>query len=504
MLAALTYTLVIGGGMLFYRLFIVYPELERITLDSHKDDFKIIKYIYQNQLSAMNYMNLDWAKWDDTLRYSKQQNNNFIVDNILSDSFEKSMVDIVAIYNENQEHLYTAKKINGQFVEQENLLELTSDIDINTIFKEKEASGIIRLNDRLAFFTTQSIQDSHETKPSSGQLIFISTFKEDFRNQIKILTNSQIQSNIVQGDDLSNIETYNPDDISKLKQHYTFSLKNHKDKVIAILTIGYSNNPIPARLDKTTLFSIAILLLLPIIITMIVYVLFLRPMTFIFNKIGSMRETGHLIDIKIQTHIFEIDEFIKSFNAFINQMKLYQLKLKAESTTDGLTGLHNRRYFDSKYDELWRTCIRNNTSIAIIIMDIDFFKKYNDYYGHQKGDDALRLVSKQLKKQTRRANEFLARYGGEEFVIIIENIDQNSLEVYLESLLSHITMLEIEHIPSTVSDYLSMSCGACIIEKTGPWLKDKKDEALRLADKNLYQAKQSGRNRFHISSLSQD
>lgn len=125
LLAALTYTLVIGGGMLFYRLVIVYPELENITLNSHKDDFKIIQRAYLAKLEAMDYLNLDWSKWDDLLHYSKLQNEDFIENNILVDSFQKSMVDVVSIYDENKQHLFTAKKTESGFVEQPNLDSVT-------------------------------------------------------------------------------------------------------------------------------------------------------------------------------------------------------------------------------------------------------------------------------------------------------------------------------------------------------------------------------------------
>lgn len=501
MLAAIAYAIVIGGGMLFYRLFIAYPELESITLNAHKDDFQIIKSTYENERDALIYMNLDWAKWDDTYEFVNNPSSKYVNDNVFSESFKKSRIDVIAIFNKSQKNIFTALKASNEFIETDNLLELTRDIDIDAIFKQDNSYGLIRIQDRIGYFSSHSIQDSQEEKEANGQLIFISYFKQDFRERIKKLTNSTISAELITDLTTSLNLITPPENIIRVQQEYRFILKNHIDKPIAIIKVVYPHDPLPKALDYTTIFSISILLMLPLIITVLVYVLFLRPLTFIFNSIGFMRTTGELSDIKIHTHIYEIDEFTKSFNAFIKQMKRYQNKLKNESNTDGLTGLNNRRYFDKRFDEIWRSCTRSKVSLGIIIMDIDYFKRYNDHYGHQQGDDALKLVAKQLSKHSRRANETLARYGGEEFILIIEGISKDSINEYLDSLIEHIRLLNIEHIQSQISKCLTISCGACLIEKTGPWMKGKKETALKQADENLYQAKADGRNRYTLTAL---
>ncbi|GAA6133289.1 hypothetical protein NBRC116188_00780 [Oceaniserpentilla sp. 4NH20-0058] len=501
MLAALTYVMVIGGGLLFYRLFIAYPELERITLAAHQDDFQIIQSTYENDLAAISYLNLDWAKWDDIYEFAKEPNKEFIDSNIYTESFKEGKIDAISIFNEDKKHVFSAIKTKDGFTEIPSLLALTSDIDIDLIFKHEKQFGLLRLNGKFAYFSSRSIQDSKELLPTSGRLIFISLFGEEFKNRIKRLTGSNIKAFPIDTSNHRILPTLDPEKITTVKQHYKFYLKNHNKKPIAILKIDYPNNPLPEAIDNITIFSISILIMLPIIITVLVYFLFLRPLTFIFNKIGEMKHTGKLSDIKIHTHIYEIDEFTKSFNGFIIQIQHYQFKLKSESITDSLTKLNNRRYFDKRYDEIWRTCIRQKDSLAIILMDIDYFKKYNDNYGHQKGDEALQLVSKQLSNQARRGNELLARYGGEEFILVIENINHEQLTDFLDNLLNSIRDLNIEHCKSEVSDNLTISCGACIITSPGSWMNQKKEAALKQADDNLYQSKANGRDRFLITAF---
>lgn len=111
-------------------------------------------------------------------------------------------------------------------------------------------------------------------------------------------------------------------------------------------------------------------------------------------------------------------------------------------------------------------------------------------------------MASKLKTVSRRANETLARYGGEEFVLITESLSKKELEDMLANIINSIETLNLEHKPSPISDLLTISCGACYIENPGSWMKDKKEQALKIADDSLYEAKENGRNQFIIHPLS--
>lgn len=160
------------------------------------------------------------------------------------------------------------------------------------------------------------------------------------------------------------------------------------------------------------------------------------------------------------------------------------------SITDELTTLYNRRYFNIKFEDEIKRAKRDKKTICIIILDIDYFKQYNDTYGHQKGDYVLFEVSKVLKVKTNRASDFAFRVGGEEFVIIA-SIEEDKILQFVSSIKEGIENLKIEHIGNKASKYVTASFGVVCIKDTNTLTFH---ELYKKADDNLYEAKKAGRN----------
>jgi diguanylate cyclase (GGDEF)-like protein/PAS domain S-box-containing protein len=164
--------------------------------------------------------------------------------------------------------------------------------------------------------------------------------------------------------------------------------------------------------------------------------------------------------------------------------------------TDVLTSLYNRRFFNSLFPKELQRIIRDKLSFAFLMVDVDNFKKYNDTYGHQKGDDALCVVSSVLKNITQRGNDFAFRVGGEEFAIITSNISKAKLELFANSINDKLYKKAIPHKTNGVSPYLSTSIGVVFYEN-GQILDDM-DTIIKKADDLLYKAKENGRNQVVI------
>jgi diguanylate cyclase (GGDEF)-like protein len=167
-------------------------------------------------------------------------------------------------------------------------------------------------------------------------------------------------------------------------------------------------------------------------------------------------------------------------------------KLKELSQQDDLTGIHNRRYFDEALASECKRAIRANYPISLLLVDVDHFKRLNDLYGHLVGDECLRRVAERMSKTLRRTSDLVARYGGEEFGVILPNSDEKSATTVAEMLRSAVEDLKIPNEGSSVSDYLTLSVGACTrngADITTP------EEMIHAADKALYRAKCQGRNR---------
>jgi two-component system cell cycle response regulator len=167
-----------------------------------------------------------------------------------------------------------------------------------------------------------------------------------------------------------------------------------------------------------------------------------------------------------------------------NQLKALNQKLQSLAVTDGLTGLHNHRAFQDYLEEQFQTAMRNKQPLALILMDVDHFKQYNDTYGHQAGDEVLRQVAQILQANVREG-DFVARYGGEEFVVVLPRADSESAVAVAERLRRAVESAEWHLRPITGSFGV-----ACIRPDM-----ETRQELIEAADQALYQAKKNGRNR---------
>lgn len=211
---------------------------------------------------------------------------------------------------------------------------------------------------------------------------------------------------------------------------------------------------------------------------------------------------GHLVPVRLSGQIVKIDgeSFIWSNVEDITQLKqaenerdrLYK-EIEQLSFLDSLTGIANRRMFDKTIELEWTRAERNKSPLSLIMLDIDFFKQYNDEYGHICGDECLQIVAKTLNDFPKRKTDLIARYGGEEFVILLPNTSKSQLIELTKKYLDAIKEKRIPHKVSTVSDVVTASAG---VSSLVPTKEMDSSSLLELADKRLYTAKRKGRDRF--------
>lgn len=165
---------------------------------------------------------------------------------------------------------------------------------------------------------------------------------------------------------------------------------------------------------------------------------------------------------------------------------------------DGLTGIHNRRALDQHLERVWQQAIRERASIALLLVDIDYFKLYNDYYGHQAGDESLKQVARLMAQSCRRPLDFVSRYGGEEFAIVLYDARRDYVEALCNMVQSGLAELAIKHHISPSTKQLTVSIGAaCVV----PEADRSHFGFLQLADEALYDAKDGGRDRAVIRDV---
>jgi diguanylate cyclase (GGDEF)-like protein len=165
-------------------------------------------------------------------------------------------------------------------------------------------------------------------------------------------------------------------------------------------------------------------------------------------------------------------------------------RLQSLSLTDSLTGLNNRRSLDEKLVTEWQHAKRNGQSLSLLMLDIDEFKKYNDHFGHLKGDNCIKNFAEVLTKSVRRPADFAARYGGEEFVIILPDTEITGAHLLGENIIKNIIKQAIPHAPDAERHIVTLSIGCCTFSSS---TNTSPESLLETADKALYLAKQKGR-----------
>jgi len=211
------------------------------------------------------------------------------------------------------------------------------------------------------------------------------------------------------------------------------------------------------------------------------------------NKIELLARVRSALKLKHETDRRKAHE--QELLEVSRQLEEENQNLRRLSFLDGLTGIANRRHFDEILLNEWNRALRDARPLSLIILDIDFFKNYNDTYGHQTGDDCLKQVAGFLSSSLKRPGDLAARYGGEEFAAILPNTNIEGATVIAEVLRSGIEALRIPHASSPVSAYVTVSAG---VASTVPGRNGSPEFLVTTADKALYQAKQGGRNRVKV------
>jgi diguanylate cyclase (GGDEF)-like protein len=204
-----------------------------------------------------------------------------------------------------------------------------------------------------------------------------------------------------------------------------------------------------------------------------------------------------LLNIQMKDYSHSLEEKVAERTA---ELEKANRELRRLANLDGLTRLANRRRFDEYLTQEWRRLAREQMPLSLILCDIDYFKRYNDTYGHQAGDECLQKIADVLKQVAERPADLAARYGGEEFTIILPNTDADGALHIAHKMQRMVRKLDIAHTESTISQYVTLSIG---ISWTIPQHASSPNDLVALADKALYEAKDQGRNRviirpFHI------
>lgn len=212
-----------------------------------------------------------------------------------------------------------------------------------------------------------------------------------------------------------------------------------------------------------------------------------------------MKPVGRVVVQAKVRAMYRLVQMQRALVKLAGQLNDANQELQRLSMTDGLTGIANRRLFDESLVREWRRCLRIGKPISIVLLDVDFFKKYNDRYGHQVGDECLKSVAKEVARATPRPGDLAARYGGEEFVLILAETDQDGARWVAEQIRQQLSALKIPHDDSS-HKHVTVSCGVASVVPSEELSVEK---LVKSADIALYIAKEHGRNRVECLEYGQ-
>jgi two-component system, chemotaxis family, response regulator WspR len=205
--------------------------------------------------------------------------------------------------------------------------------------------------------------------------------------------------------------------------------------------------------------------------------------------------------VKYHSHSYmnmlQRDEAYRALRSSQQELLKANLELRRLSHLDGLTGLSNRRYLDEFLEAEWRRALREHTEISMLMIDVDYFKRYNDTYGHVAGDNALRTVATTISREISASRDLVARFGGEEFAAVLPGVGRGGARLIAEKMRRDVAALAVPHIGSEASQHLTISIGGATLT---PAEGADVTVLIEAADAALYRAKHEGRNRVVFST----
>jgi diguanylate cyclase (GGDEF)-like protein len=229
----------------------------------------------------------------------------------------------------------------------------------------------------------------------------------------------------------------------------------------------------------TVLFGVMMTVIFSIFIFFNIFItVMLNPLN---KMVKAINQTFADLELKPQEGEHNKDE-IRTLNDYLHL-----------TIIDQLTGIYNRRYLDINLEKIIKFHSRTGSSLSVLMIDIDYFKKYNDTYGHDKGDGCLKAVASGLSQCVTRSEDFVARYGGEEFAVVLPNTDMNGAQLVAEKMLQKTRDCNMPHEASDIACYVTISIGGTtgIINHLQIG-----SDYIKCADKGLYESKRNGRNRY--------
>ena len=490
----------------------ILPSFIRLENDKALQNLSRTNKSIHNEIRRLDDVCHDWSAWDDTYEFMENGSQEYINSNLTLESLITADLNLILFLKTNGEmfwgEIYDSsheKKIQLQaFSENSSWIhtDIISDFNSFEYIENAYKRGVLLTEKGPIMLAARPIITSGHKGPSHGTLIMGRFMTESIINKLKKET--KVDFNIHLCNDklpfkLKKImNEINPSSVHILKDTYDNifmydSFPSIRSSPAFLIEVIFPRK-IARQGIKTVKYSLIFLVLSGFIIMLVIFILIekivIKPMINMSRHVKRIEAGSY--DLRLDmTRKDAIGELANSFDKMIAKIELQTDQLEKLSSIDGLTGMFNRRIFDETLESEWKRMIRGKKYLSVIMCDVDFFKLFNDNYGHQEGDKCLRSIADAIKETLKRPSDFAARYGGEEFVVLLSDTSPEDAHHIAEEIREKIHNLKIRHDKSQRDKYVTLSLG---ISSVIPSKELCPMKLVKTADQALYESKKKGRN----------
>ena len=498
---------VLTSALLAYRYFIEMPRFRHAMYLLHQRELETLRQAIKLEISYFDLLNYDYAVWDSNYRFMRNPSDDFLDENYEDISFSTLKYDGI-FYLDNQFNIVyqkTLDHISGKPFELD-IFDLKKWPKNKYIYPKEKYHGVPHFSGLLASeqgpiaFSSTQLRNSDLTGEDIGIMLIIHKLRKKYFDGIAEFINLKVETRILPYDYPATgiADLTQPIDENSHSNKYQRLLSDDHNHPVALLTITHNDSAEMPLIDREFIFVLSLLMIFALSGFMIINRYLVRPLEKTTAYMKRMAQRNELYPIKGHYNIDEFDMAARQFNRLVELADDQQQLLTKLSLADSLTGIANRRAFEAHIQKQWSQMQRTRSPLALIMCDIDHFKRYNDLLGHQEGDLTLKQIALAINACLHRSHDMAARYGGEEFVVVLSNTSRAGTEHICNHILAAVENLAIPH-PMAPGQTVSISIGAAIWEDFNqlplpPELDY--DYLLKQADQALYQAKSAGRGRF--------
>lgn len=509
---------VLGGVDFVIQRSVIYSSFMELEQNEAEENLRRIFYALDREVVHLDLLCRDWAVWDDSYEFMRSRSEVFIASNLNEETQRNNRLSLLA-YCKPDGSVVWAQAMNPVSAEPI-VFDFLAGGRIareHPVFPSVSARTKICVTEHgPLLFSTREILRSDESGPSTGFLVMGRLLDQDTQDVLRQQTRIPFEVVFPLAEDQTQCKSAGP---GKMNGENVTYATEHSGDVIRICSAyrGEDGRPIfgvdyqfPREITKKGLASMRYAAILVVVsgalilamLNFLLQIVVLRPVQRLTEHVTRLERGGDYSARLNMTRADEIGRLACGFDAMVQtvserteELKRANERLTQLSLLDGLTGIPNRRMFDTYLKQEWRRAMREKTPLAVVLLDVDAFKHFNDRHGHQRGDACLVDVAAVLQQQIRRPADLAARYGGEEFVLVLPDTEAAGARLLAERIRLAVRDLRIEHGASDASSWVTVSLGVATMIPRLEQGDYGMDALLEQADQALYAAKHQGRNR---------